>query len=332
VPVTESAPMTPAVRNRPRWTVIVVGMSFAAGAAAVFLLIVGTAGGQRLDRQVFQAAKSAQDGIPVPDVLRLDIMTNPLMWISVAAAILLTGNVVRQPLFTAATLAVPVMCIVAARTLRLEVLERPQLDQDVPWPTANTFPSGHVAGAMGIALSLLLVAPSWMRLVGVVPCAAWVALVSRDIMGEGWHRLSDVAGSVLLAAAIVSLFAAVFVVGGRRIRGFTLVSTLVGGPLATTVIVLALDSRPYGVLTGVLATTVAVPMTVFVCAISQTPNCSRDRKHRTSRFRVFHAHCLELSARATTHVRSMITTIRSPNRKKCGNEVHIECRRNDTEQ
>lgn len=184
MPVTESAPMTPAVRNRPRWTVIVVGMSFAAGAAAVFLLIVGTAGGQRLDRQVFQAAKSAQDGIPVPDVLRLDIMTNPLMWISVAAAILLTGNVVRQPLFTAATLAVPVMCIVAARTLRLEVLERPQLDQDVPWPTANTFPSGHVAGAMGIALSLLLVAPSWMRLVGVVPCAAWVALVSRDIMGE----------------------------------------------------------------------------------------------------------------------------------------------------
>lgn len=66
MPVTESAPMTPAVRNRPRWTVIVVGMSFAAGAAAVFLLIVGTAGGQRLDRQVFQAAKSAQDAYRCP--------------------------------------------------------------------------------------------------------------------------------------------------------------------------------------------------------------------------------------------------------------------------
>lgn len=330
--MTDSATMTPAVRNGTRWTVIVVGMSFAAGAVAVFLLIVGTAGGQQLDREVFQAAKSAQTGISVPDVLRLDIMTNPLMWISVAAAILLTGSMIRRPLAAVTTLAVPIVCIVTARTLRLDVLERPQLDQDVPWPTANTFPSGHVAGAMGIALSLLLIAPSWMRLVGVVPCAAWVALVSRDIMGEGWHRLSDVAGSVLLAAAIVSLFAAAFPVGGRRIRGFMLVAMLVGGPIATTVIVLALDPRPYGVLTGVLAATVAVPMTVFVCAISQSPTAPRPGERRTGRFRGFHGHCLELSARATTHVRSMIATIGSATPKMCGNEVDIECRGNDSEQ
>ncbi|MDV6276546.1 phosphatase PAP2 family protein [Rhodococcus erythropolis] len=332
--MTDSASMTPAVRNRTRWPVIVVGMSFAAGAAAVFLLLVGTAGGQRLDRKVFQAAKSAQDGISVPDVLRLDIMTDPLMWISVAVVILLIGNAIRQPLIAVATLAVPVVCIVTARTLRLEVLERPQLDQDVPWPTANTFPSGHVAGAMGIALSLLVIAPSWMRLAGVVPCAAWVTLVSRDIMGAGWHRLSDVAGSVLLAAAIVSLFAATFLVGGRRIRGFTLVATLTGGPVATTVIVLALDPRPYGVLTGVLAATVAIPMTVFVCVISQSPSCSPSRRAPDRLLSRLPRPLLRVvAARATTYkVRSIIATKGSATRKKWGDGVDIELRRNGSEQ
>ncbi|MCJ0907478.1 phosphatase PAP2 family protein [Rhodococcus sp. ARC_M6] len=288
----DSTSIAVAVDDRTRWPAIVVGMSFAIGAAAVFLLLVGTATGQRLDRAMFQGAKSAQQGVALPEVLRLDIMTNPLLWIIVAAAILLTGIVIRRTLAALAALAVPVVCIVAARTLRRGVLTRPQLDQDVPWPMANTFPSGHVAGAMGIALALLLIAPLWLRLVGVVPCAVWVTLVSRDIMGEGWHRLSDVSGSVLLAAAIVSLVAAMVAVGGRRLGGVALVVTLVGGPMATVMIALVLDPRPFSMLTGVLAVGVSVPMVVFVCVISRSAAavlvidpCGR-RSTQSARFRL----------------------------------------------
>lgn len=257
--------------GRTRWTAIVVGVSSAAGAVAVYLLLVGTAAGQQLDREAFRAAKAAQDGVRMPAVLRVEIMTNPLLWIATAVAILSLGIVTRRPRAVVVALAIPVLSVVAARVLRLGVLDRPQLDQDVPWPMANTFPSGHVAAATGVALGLLLIAPPWMRLLGVVPCAAWVTLVSRDIMGEGWHRFSDVAGSVLLTTAIASLGAALVAGDGRRVEVSAGVATLVAGPVVTVVVAAVLDPRPFGVLTGVLAVAVSVPLAVFASATSTRP-------------------------------------------------------------
>ncbi|MFC4602082.1 phosphatase PAP2 family protein [Rhodococcus kronopolitis] len=252
--------------ERSRWTAIVVGATSAVGVAAVYLLLVGTAAGQRFDQDVFAAATSAQDGGSVPGVLRLDVMTNPLLWICVTAVVLVFGSAVRRPLAVAVALAVPVLSVVAARALRLGVLDRPQLDPDAPWPMANTFPSGHVAGAMGVALGLVLIAPGWMRLLGLVPCAVWVTLVSRDIMGAGWHRLSDVAGSVLLATAVAGLGAALVAADGRRMELSARLVAVVGTPVATVVVAGVLDPRPLGVLTVVLAVGVSVPMAVFVSA------------------------------------------------------------------
>lgn len=255
------------MKDRAQRRLLLVAVASSAGAATVFIVLVGTAIGQQLDRNVFQAAKSAQDGTSALEPFRLEIMTNPLLWISFAAAILVMGIAIRRPFATVAALAIPAMCIACARILRIGVLVRPQLDQSAPWPMANTFPSGHVAAAMGISLSLLLVAPLPMRLVGAVPCGVWVTLVTRDIIGEGWHRLSDVAGSVLLATAIAAF--AAYTVSGRTCRPkvSTLVTALVCGPAATVAIATVLDPRPFTLLTGVLALGVALPTTAFASAL-----------------------------------------------------------------
>jgi undecaprenyl-diphosphatase len=71
----------------------------------------------------------------------------------------------------------------------------------------GSFPSGHVANATTIAVTLLIVFPRlWIALVG----AAWVLLMAFSRTYLGAHWLSDTLGGALVGAAAALLVAAAF--------------------------------------------------------------------------------------------------------------------------
>ena len=117
-----------------------------------------------------------------------------------------------------------------------ELLDRPNLLGNAAYAVGNSFPSGHVALAASLGLAAVIVAPRRLRAPAAVGAATLVAGVGVSSITAGWHRLADVAGSLLIALAWSSLVTAALVrIQGwmpRRTWGLGLgggVAALVGG-------------------------------------------------------------------------------------------------------
>jgi undecaprenyl-diphosphatase len=83
--------------------------------------------------------------------------------------------------------------------------ERPTVPQLEPSPPTSSFPSGHAAAALTLYLGLaLLIAPhlhrTWMRIGLWIVAIAIPLYVALARLYEGMHHVTDVAGSVLVAA------------------------------------------------------------------------------------------------------------------------------------
>lgn len=83
---------------------------------------------------------------------------------------------------------------------------------------AASFPSGHATVAMSLALALLIVSPTRMRLAAALAGAAYSGAVGVALVALGWHFPSDVAGGFLCAAAWAGAASAV-VAGVERRTG-----------------------------------------------------------------------------------------------------------------
>jgi hypothetical protein len=70
--------------------------------------------------------------------------------------------------------------------------------------------------AAAIALGLVILIPDRLRWLGLLAGCALVAVVGHGVQVTGWHRLSDVVGSVVLVATLASL-----AVGGVVALGMT---------------------------------------------------------------------------------------------------------------
>jgi membrane protein implicated in regulation of membrane protease activity len=91
--------------------------------------------------------------------------------------------------------------------LAKQVITRPELGV-VGSSTHNSFPSGHAAVATALLLSALLVVPGRARVWVAVPGATGVSGIAAATMIAGWHRFSDVVGSLLLVATLYFVAAA----------------------------------------------------------------------------------------------------------------------------
>lgn len=165
---------------------------------ATCALFVWTPFGQQLDQHLFDRADRGSAALSWATSL-LAVVGDPLVLVGLLAAVVAVGALggrLRPALAGAAAFAATVA---GARLLKV-LLPRPDLDV-AGSTTHNSFPSGHVAAAAGLLVAVLLTLPPRARWWCAVPGAVGVAAVGAATVVAGWHRLSDVVGAVLWAAA-----------------------------------------------------------------------------------------------------------------------------------
>lgn len=176
------------------------------GAAAVgvlYLVMVQTVAGQRLD----QAAVLHADADPlltndIVEVLNeLTIGVGAVVLVACMAVALVRGRIAHA--IAAAVLVGGAN--VTTQALKHGLLTRPDLGYD----TMNSLPSGHTTLAASLALALLLVSPRISRGLLVLAGSVAASLVGAGTVVAGWHRPSDVLaalGVCLAWAGLVSLW------------------------------------------------------------------------------------------------------------------------------
>lgn len=178
-------------------------VSLVAAFIAVYVVAVHTEVGQGADQRAFLSLRGTGATADLPHVVGLGSVTDLRLWLVSVVAIIGLGLMARRRLSIVVLLVLPVVGIVLTQFLRDELLTRPDFD-GLGWVT-NTFPSGHAVAAAGCVAAIVRAAPRSVAPVAAVAGVGWLTLVSQDLMVWGWHRPSDLIGSVLLAAALMHL-------------------------------------------------------------------------------------------------------------------------------
>nr|WP_240895443.1 phosphatase PAP2 family protein [Kineococcus siccus] len=148
--------------------------------------------------------------------------------------------------------------------LKLVVLQRPDLSAEYG-TIANSLPSGHTAGVLGLALGFLLVAPRWLRGVLTVGGAAAAGAMGAFVVDHGWHRVSDVLASALVGSIVLCL--ALALPTRQRPRLGRLAALAVGVPVLSLAALVVTYVLPTGGLTaGTFAAGAVVAGTVLLAA------------------------------------------------------------------
>lgn len=173
---------------------IAVALLAAVAFGVVFAVAVWTERGQLAEGAVLDASTFATDS-PLLGVVGVASLA------AACAGLVAIGLVRRR-----GDLAVVAVGVVAASTgvgqlLKHLVLSRPTLVAE----QANSFPSGHMIAFAGVAAGVLLVAPAALRLLLAPIASVLLSLVAIRLVHDGWHRPSDVVGSLLLVVCITAV-------------------------------------------------------------------------------------------------------------------------------
>ncbi|MEV4537079.1 phosphatase PAP2 family protein [Asanoa sp. NPDC049518] len=177
-----------------------------------WLLFVRTATGQVIDGRVLPRSERgggyAQDTVLLGPAARvLGRFGNPLLIGALVLGIVVLA-VLAGRLRSGIAGAVVVIGSTGAAGLAKQAITRPELGV-IGSSTHNSFPSGHVAMAAALLLGFLLVLPARLRWWAAVPGASGVSVIAAATMIAGWHRFSDVVGSLLLVATVYFVVASV---------------------------------------------------------------------------------------------------------------------------
>lgn len=189
-------------------------------AALVYLAMVGTTAGQVVDNaavagQTLESPAVADQANSLLDVISWT--TLPLLLLGVAAV----AAARRRWLLAVSLLVIMVTSIAGAELLRHIVFGRPELQRStVLGDQGNTFPSGHAAIGMAIAIGLVAAAPVRIRAAASLLGALIAVTTGMGVLTAAWHRLSDALGGELVATSLMALGIALFVAwrGVRPIR------------------------------------------------------------------------------------------------------------------
>ncbi len=189
------------------WPLPVAGALGALIALGVtFLAYVHTVTGQRAENGAVHQAQTGGLADPAFSYLLKGGMGTFLL--GAVALFTLGVGVFRAKLIGAVT----VVAVIGGSTLTTELLKEVLLERPDLYVTSvaghNSFPSGHVTGAMAVLVALALVSPHRVRPFVLGGGSVVVAAVAVATVGLGWHRPSDTLGGCLVAALIGCLVAA----------------------------------------------------------------------------------------------------------------------------
>lgn len=157
---------------------------------------VRTIVGQRIDDAAMNGIRETAVWWRPVALAALEMVSLPVIAMIFGLSLLATGLQRRfSALLQIAT--VVVGANISVQLVKHELIERPLLVDSIV-ATPNSFPSGHVALIATAVFALSMAAPRSMRpSVGVI-LGAWGALAALGTVAAGWHRPSDVVGSVML--------------------------------------------------------------------------------------------------------------------------------------
>lgn len=171
----------------------------------VYLLVVRTGWGQRLDeyafmgRDVISTIRSAQ----ADSFLRIVSVGSLALVTILIAALAFAQRRPRLGLLAAGSIAV---ALLSTEILKHVLLGRPPLVASIIQD--NSYPSGHSTVGMAVGVAAMLVVPPRLRTSTALGAAFVGAAFGVAVVAAGWHRPSDVVGAYLVVLAAGSAAAA----------------------------------------------------------------------------------------------------------------------------
>jgi len=206
--VPTSAPVD-AVPDRRLATRLLVAAAVAALAcAAIYVLFVYTAIGQRFDNAALLGARQQLPATRISDTDQLQRITAD-SFLLVLVLIVGFGWVRRRPRLGISVAVAAAFSVLFTDLLRRVVLGRPALVDNALVQAYNTYPSGHTATAISCALALVVVSPPSWRGISAVVAGSFAWFTAAAVQTAGWHRPSDAIGAAFLSFAAVAIMAAV---------------------------------------------------------------------------------------------------------------------------
>lgn len=181
--------------------------------AAVYLLAVWTAPGQRLEDGVLQAAVAGGGRRAATDVLHA--LTGWALAVGVVAVAVI-GWVRGGRLLAVAGVGLVAVSVGTVEVLQV-VLPRPTLLHHGYFRQDHGYPSGHTCVAVSVMCALILVAAHRYRALLVLLGSLSATGVGALTVTAAWHRPSDTLGSDLVVLAYLCL-AVRFLEGRGRLR------------------------------------------------------------------------------------------------------------------
>jgi membrane-associated phospholipid phosphatase len=251
--------VSPVRTRRPR--LIAAGVA-AALAVVVYAVSNLTALGQALENGLLFGIDMSRSAAYIPfEYLWMPPLRAEVPTLVIGLALVVVIAAVRRRWRELLVVAVAVPLSIGIDEVVARLLVRPVFDPHVPiWDLANSFPSGHVTIAASLASALLIVVPrGWLRWVAPI-VIGWAALVSAAVLGFGWHRPSDVLGSVCLVAAVFLAASAAFVPVTRPIRRTGIPFAVTGVVVIVLAVAMAIQPTAWAIpifaVTGIVAAAV----------------------------------------------------------------------------
>jgi membrane-associated phospholipid phosphatase len=196
-------PAAGTTRRLPR-PLILLALASAAAVLVIYLLVVRTYWGQRLDEHAFVGhdfftSREAQ----ADSFLRIVSIGSLLLATTLVAAVAAVRRRPRLALLAAASIAGSIVC---TEVLKHVILERPAIITSNI--VDNSYPSGHTTIGMAVAVAAMLVVPRRLLLPTALGAGLFGSAFGVAVVAAGWHRPSDAVGAFCVVIAVGALCAA----------------------------------------------------------------------------------------------------------------------------
>ncbi|MFG1800848.1 phosphatase PAP2 family protein [Micromonospora carbonacea] len=200
------------------WTavwLVVLALAQTAAFLVVWRAALHTELGQWLDTVALTGNRIGQDHIAEP----VNRILNTMSALSLLAATAVIGFIalIRRRVALAITATLLIAGANVTTQLLKHFLVRPDVGIDPERAAAgNSLPSGHTTVAASVALALILVLPTTVRVLGAYLGTAYAAVAGVATLSAGWHRPSDAVAAFLVVGVWAALAGLLLLVTQRE--------------------------------------------------------------------------------------------------------------------
>ncbi|MDG4814201.1 MULTISPECIES: phosphatase PAP2 family protein [Micromonospora] len=200
------------------WTavwLVVLALAQTAAFLVVWRAALHTELGQWLDTVALTGNRIGQDRIAEP----VNRVLNTMSALSLLAATAVIGFIalIRRRVALAITATLLIAGANVTTQLLKHFLVRPDVGIDPERAAAgNSLPSGHTTVAASVALALILVLPTTVRVLGAYLGTAYAAVAGVATLSAGWHRPSDAVAAFLVVGVWAALAGLLLLVTQRE--------------------------------------------------------------------------------------------------------------------